>query len=386
MSTASFSISVGDRVVYPNQGLCKVTGIETKEVAGQKLSFVTLMREEDGARVMVPEQKVTAIGVRKVSGPEEVAKIFAFLKSDSDKASLDWKARARTNVERMSAGGLLGLAEVVKGLQVLSELRPLPTKERGLYNDARHLLVTELSAALSVPGCDAEDALDAVLFPPGKDRPRRTAEEFKAMAGGDDELGIGEDLLGLEGEQGFEEGQEEGEEKAEEGEAAEEGEGEEEAGKKKGKAARGAKAPKPGKEPAPKKTVISDFEATEPLAAPIDPNLPVKRKRGRPPKVRPPEGAPPAAPAPAKVEISHFAARPAPKAEVSKANAAALPLQALHAAPPHKAEAPKAEHKKEPRAEHKPAAHARPAKPAAKPAAKSAAKKPAAKPAAKKKK
>src|SRR5690349_17385747 len=126
----NIKLAVGDRVVYPNQGLCKVTGIDTKEVAGQKLTMVSLVREEDGAKVMVPEAKVGAIGVRKVSSSAEVDKVLDFVKSDSDKASLDWKARARTNVERMATGGLLGLAEVVKGLQVLSELRPLPTKER----------------------------------------------------------------------------------------------------------------------------------------------------------------------------------------------------------------------------------------------------------------
>src|SRR5687767_14872624 len=103
------TLAVGDRVVYPNQGLCKVTGVETKEIGGQKLSFVTLQREEDGAKVMVPEAKVVAIGVRKVADTDEVARVFAFLKSDSDKASLDWKARARTNVERMATGGLMGL-------------------------------------------------------------------------------------------------------------------------------------------------------------------------------------------------------------------------------------------------------------------------------------
>ncbi len=59
--TEALSLAVGDRVVYPNQGLCKVTGIETKDIAGQKLSFVTLSREEDGAKVMVPEAKVVAI-------------------------------------------------------------------------------------------------------------------------------------------------------------------------------------------------------------------------------------------------------------------------------------------------------------------------------------
>src|SRR6185436_3952475 len=170
---------------------------ESKEIAEQKLSFVSLLREEDGARVMVPEAKVVAIGVRKVANPDDVQKVLAFLKSDSDKASLDWKARARTNVERMSTGGLLGLAEVVKGLQVLSELRPLPTKERELYNDARHLLVAEISASLNVLECDAEDTIDALLFPVGKERPKRTAEEFRALAGEDDDLGgLDGDLMG----------------------------------------------------------------------------------------------------------------------------------------------------------------------------------------------
>ncbi len=275
------SLAVGDRVVYPNQGLCKVTGVETKEIGGQKLSFVTLQREEDGAKVMVPEAKVVAIGVRKVADIEEVGRVFAFLKSDSDKASLDWKARARTNVERMSTGGLMGLIEVVKGLQVLSELRPLPTKERELYNDARHLLVTELAASLKCSECDAEDTVDVVLFPPGKERPKRLAEEFRVAGAGDDDLGLEGDLLGIDGEvsdepaEALEAEPAEGEEPAEEG--AEEGEDGEEKPKKK-VAAVAAKAAK-------KPSMLSDLEVTAPAASPIE--MPAPRKRGRPPKPKP---------------------------------------------------------------------------------------------------
>ena len=193
------TLAVGDRVVYPNQGVCRVTSVESKEVAGQTLTFVTMKREEDGAVVMVPEAKVRSIGLRKVAGRADVDRVFAFLRSDSDKANLDWKQRARTNVERMSQGGLMGLAEVVKGLQVLSELRPLPTKERELYDNARHLLVAELAASLNIAEVDAEDAVDVVLFPPGRERPKRTADEFRT--GGDEEgMELGEDLLELGGE------------------------------------------------------------------------------------------------------------------------------------------------------------------------------------------
>lgn len=294
--TATLRLVVGDRVVYPNQGLCKVTGIDTKEVAGQKLSMVSLVREEDGAKVMVPEAKVVAIGVRKVSSGDEVEKVLGFIRSDSDKASLDWKARARTNVERMATGGLLGLAEVVKGLCVLSELRPLPTKERELYNDARHLLVAEMAASLGILECDAEDTIDALLFPVGKERPKRTAEEFRELGGDDDDLGgLDGDLLGggIDEEQP-EEAEAGAEADGEGAEASEDGDGEAKpaaAAAKKDKKAKSAREAVTQPQEPLKKSVISDVDVTLPQASPLAAE-PVKRKRGRPPKPKP-EGPPP---------------------------------------------------------------------------------------------
>ncbi|ATB27834.1 CarD family transcriptional regulator [Melittangium boletus] len=310
--SASLQLAVGDRVVYPNQGVCRVSAIDVKEVAGQKLTFVTMRREEDGAVVMVPQAKVLSIGVRKVAGGADITQVFDFLRSDSDKADLDWKQRARTNLDRMTQGGLLGLAEVVKGLQVLSELRPLPTKERELYDNARHLLVSELAAALNISEANAEDAIDVVLFPPGRERPKRTAAEFKTRGEGDDELGLDADLLGLDGdldlppdeeepaeeeeesseEEGGEEGEEEGEPKARKKAAAsEEAEGE-------------APKRKRGRPPKPKP------EGAE-AAAPAEP-----KKRGRPPKPKP-EGAEAAAPA----EPKKRGRPPKPKPEGAEAAA-----------------------------------------------------------------
>ncbi|MBL9039434.1 MAG: transcriptional regulator [Archangium sp.] len=206
VTASTLSLSVGDRVVYPNQGLCTVTDIKSEEIAGQKLVFVSLTIIETGAKVKAPQEKLARIGIRRLSSPDEVKRVIDYLRADSEKASLDWKKRARDNTLRLSEGGLQGLAEVVKGLQVLSELRPLPPKERELYNDARHLFVTELAAASGMPECDAEDTLDVILFPIGKERPKRTIEEFKALAGDDDLLG--DDLLGLDGSEGAVDGAE----------------------------------------------------------------------------------------------------------------------------------------------------------------------------------
>jgi RNA polymerase-interacting CarD/CdnL/TRCF family regulator len=196
----------GDRVVYPNQGVCKITGVEVKEIAGQKLELVRMEREEDGAAVLVPKGKVPTIGLRKVASPDQIEGVFHYLAAQYDDPELDWKIRHRDNADRLIAGGVLGVAEVVKGLHALSRIRPLPAKEREQYDNARHLLVHEISVSLAVAPALAEDYIDYALMPPAgvtfklkpppkpvelPQRPRR-----KVQRTDDDDLGLGE--LGLD--------------------------------------------------------------------------------------------------------------------------------------------------------------------------------------------
>jgi CarD family transcriptional regulator len=160
------SLHVGDRVVYPNQGICRITGVDTKNIAGQNWEVVTLSREEDGATVMVPKAKVMGIGLRKVADVAAIERVFDELASPDTDPQLDWKVRHRENADRMSGGGLFGTVEVLRGLHALSRVRPLPAKERELYDNARHLLVGEIAAAMNIPLHVAEDNLDYALWPP----------------------------------------------------------------------------------------------------------------------------------------------------------------------------------------------------------------------------
>src|SRR5436309_6047649 len=100
------SLHVGDRVVYPNQGICRITGVEVKQIAGQEWEVVTMSREEDGATVMVPKAKVMGIGLRKVAQSADIERVFDMLAAVGDDPQLDWKVRHRENAERMTGGGL----------------------------------------------------------------------------------------------------------------------------------------------------------------------------------------------------------------------------------------------------------------------------------------
>jgi RNA polymerase-interacting CarD/CdnL/TRCF family regulator len=203
----------GDRVVYPNQGVCRVTGTESKEIAGQRLELVRMEREEDGAAVLVPKPKVPTVGLRKVASRSQIEGVFHYLAASFDDPELDWKVRHRDNADRLIAGGVLGVAEVVKGLHSLSRIRPLPAKEREQYDNARHLLVHEVAVSLAVPPALAEDYVDFALMPPEgvkfdlKPPPRpvtlpvRPRRRIVKPAASEDELGL--DDLGIElGEEG----------------------------------------------------------------------------------------------------------------------------------------------------------------------------------------
>lgn len=253
-------LAVGDRVVYPGQGVCKVSAITEKILAGERLLVVALAREEDGAQVLVPKTKLQSVGVRKLAGRAEVDKVFEFLKGASDEPELDWKVRHRSHQDKVALGGLMGMAEVVKSLQILSELRPLPAKERERYDGARHLLVREIAIALNMPETNAEDAIDLALIPLGGVKKPRAVPLAEALAG-DEDLDLGTDLGSLDLDSlGAMEEPEEQEAEESEGEEAEESEEAEEKPKKAPKAAK-EKAPKakkpaakekPAKEPKPK--------------------------------------------------------------------------------------------------------------------------------------
>jgi RNA polymerase-interacting CarD/CdnL/TRCF family regulator len=303
-------LKVGDRLVYPNQGVCSVVGIEVKEIAGQKLELVRMQREEDGAAVLVPKGKVPSVGLRRVASGELMEGVFHYLAAQYDDPELDWKVRHRDNADRLVGGGVLGVAEVVKGLHALSRIRPLPTKEREQYDGARHLLVNEVAVSLAVPPALAEDYVDYALMPPAgtvfelkpppkpilmPNRPRRK----RVVA--DEETGDGLEGLGLEdlgidvlaGEEA----------EAPEGEAAE-GEGGQAEG---GEAAEAAPAPE----------AEAEAEASKPVARPEAPKK-AARKAEKPARA---EKAPRAAPAPAPKKVEKKPAARKPAARPAKAPA-----------------------------------------------------------------
>ncbi len=136
------------------------------EIDGQQLDVLRLSRERDGATVIVPVEKVPTAGLRRVAERELVEEVLQLLAGPAGNVEHDWKEHHRDIHERLTIGGVLGVADVVRELYDLSQIRPPPSKERQQYDEARDLLVHEVAVSMTVPPGVAEDYIDYVLTPP----------------------------------------------------------------------------------------------------------------------------------------------------------------------------------------------------------------------------
>jgi CarD family transcriptional regulator len=136
---------IGEKVVYPNQGVGTIENITTRPSGVQFERFYLLRLSYNSMTVMVPFSHVEEVGLRRVTRNGEISRILLFLSGNGCRCCPDWKDRFKENSEKMRAGGLLEIAEVLKTLLILQRTKPLSFREKRMLDRARQMLVSELS-------------------------------------------------------------------------------------------------------------------------------------------------------------------------------------------------------------------------------------------------
>ncbi len=140
---------IGDKVVYPNQGIGIIEQINLNFIHGRPERCYLLRIVSNGLRVLIPESNASSVGLRRVISSSEAKKIISFLEANHVEVNghHDWKHRFKENSERMRTGSLLDVAAVLKSLLALSKTKPLSFREKKLLERARYLLISELATA-----------------------------------------------------------------------------------------------------------------------------------------------------------------------------------------------------------------------------------------------
>ena len=157
------AFKVGDKVVYPNHGVGIIEEVKQRAIGDIEASFYCLRILSTDSTVMVPVDNTKAVGLRKVLARRDTKRVFKVLKDSEVTIYDDWKGRFQANSDKMRTGDIKAVAEVMKGLTMLNEIKPLSYRERKMLDRARFLLVSELSEAGGKRSEDVETQIDAAI-------------------------------------------------------------------------------------------------------------------------------------------------------------------------------------------------------------------------------
>ena len=155
------------QIVYPSQGVGKVTEIFEKTFKEQTLLYYKIYLEVSDMIVMVPVDRAEELGIRSIVSAEEAQKAIELLGDNFEPITSDWKLRYQMNLDLLKKGSINDIATIVRCLYNRSKIKELPILERKLYDNARKLLEDEISLAMGISTKEAESLIHEKLDPPG---------------------------------------------------------------------------------------------------------------------------------------------------------------------------------------------------------------------------
>lgn len=155
--------SEGDFVVYPTHGVGKVTGIEEKEIAGQKLKLFVISFEKERMTLRVPIAKVKDSGLRKLSNRKIIDTALKTLKGKVRVKRTMWSRRAQEYEAKINSGDPVSIAEVVRDLHRNADQPDQSYSERQMYQAALERLARELAAVEKIEQEEATEKLEKLL-------------------------------------------------------------------------------------------------------------------------------------------------------------------------------------------------------------------------------
>ena len=147
-ASAEVEFKVGDKAVYPAQGVAEVISIDERDIAGSRQRFYVLRILDTDRKIMVPVSNANAVGLRQVISEQEIREIFDILKERTIGFDTQtWNRRYRGFMDKIKTGSIYDVAEVLRDLYRLKAEKSLSFGERRMLETARSLIVKEIAVA-----------------------------------------------------------------------------------------------------------------------------------------------------------------------------------------------------------------------------------------------
>ncbi|MGZ6250826.1 MAG: CarD family transcriptional regulator [Candidatus Chromulinivorax sp.] len=143
---------LNEKVVYPGYGVAIINRLVERLVLNKKTNFFELKFYSKDMTVLIPEDRLESIGVRKLSSVRELTQMFDNLNSFGVKDIVTehnastWNKRNKEYQAKLRSGKLSAISAIYKELQLIALDKELSFGERNLFNQIESLLIEEICA------------------------------------------------------------------------------------------------------------------------------------------------------------------------------------------------------------------------------------------------
>jgi len=157
--------SVGDKAVYPAQGVGVIEAIESKEFSGERHDFYVLRICDSDMTSMIPTANIHQVGMRCLVNKEQSGEVYDVVNDHEAPIGniSSWSRRQRDYTEKIRSGDLLSVAAVLRELYMISAGKELSYGEKKVLDLARRLVIKEMAFAENVDEDQIGQRVDKVF-------------------------------------------------------------------------------------------------------------------------------------------------------------------------------------------------------------------------------
>ena len=139
---------VGDKAVYPAQGVGEIMAIEKRDIMGRPMEVYVMRILDRDMTILIPVAKSGEVGLRRVMGNDEVDVVFQVLRQRRRvNDNQTWNRRFREYSDKIRTGSAVEIAHVLRDLYLLRSGKNLSYGEKRMLHTAMELLSQEIAVA-----------------------------------------------------------------------------------------------------------------------------------------------------------------------------------------------------------------------------------------------
>ncbi|MFC1852141.1 CarD family transcriptional regulator [candidate division CSSED10-310 bacterium] len=157
--------SIGDKIVYPANGVGVIDDIKVMEISGTTQEFFIIRILADNSKIMIPKDNAVEVGIRNLVSDEELEGIFDILKSDSPQLELStkWSKRQREYQEIIKNGSIYEITKIMKILSDLQLEKELSYSEKKIFENVKGMIVSEIAQVKDIDPSEAETMIEQFM-------------------------------------------------------------------------------------------------------------------------------------------------------------------------------------------------------------------------------